>query len=70
MSAAKKKQKSSQIRITWIKSTIRREANQQRIIEALGLHKLNHSVVHNDSPTIRGMINKIPHLVKVESVEA
>ena len=69
MSAAKKKSV-SQIRITWVKSAIRRTERQGRIIEALGLRKLNQSVVHNDSPTIRGMINKIPHLVKVESVEA
>ena len=71
MSAAKAKKSSvGQIRITWVKSTIRRKANQQRIIDALGLHKLNDSVVHYDSPTIRGMVNKIPHLVQVESIEA
>lgn len=69
MSATKKK-KVSQVRITWVKSAIRRQARQGRIIEALGLHKLNQSVVHDDSPTIRGMINKIPHLIRVESVEA
>ncbi|MCB2200100.1 50S ribosomal protein L30 [bacterium] len=68
MSAAKKKV--NQVRITWVKSAIRRTERQVRIIEALGLRKLNQSVVHNDSPTIRGMINKVPHLIKVESVEA
>ncbi len=67
MSAAKKTER---IRITWTRSAIGRTVRQKRIIEALGLHKLNQSVIHDDSPTIRGMVNKVPHLVSVESVEA
>jgi len=68
VSAAKKKVK--RIRITLENSTIHRQGKQKRIVAALGLRKLHQSVVHDDSPTIRGMVNKIPHLVKVESVEA
>ena len=56
----------SEINITWVKSTIGKPGNQRRIIESLGLHRLNHTVVHQDSPTIRGMVNKVSHLVKVE----
>ena len=56
----------AKIKITWVKSTIGRPQNQRRIIESLGLHRLNHTVVHQDSATIRGMLNKVSHLVKVE----
>lgn len=56
----------AEIKITWVKSTIGRPQNQRRIIESLGLHRLNHTVVHQDSATIRGMVNKVTHLVKVE----
>jgi large subunit ribosomal protein L30 len=63
------KTKTAKLRITWVRSTIGRIENQERVIRALGLRKLNQSVVHDDSPIIRGMVNKVPHLVKVESVE-
>lgn len=63
------KKKTAKVRITWVKSTINRKSNQGKVIEALGLRKLHQSVVHDDSPTIRGMINKVPHLVVVENVE-
>ena len=63
------KAKTAKVRITWVRSTIGRIEPQERVIKALGLRKLNQSVVHDDSPMIRGMINKVPHLVKVESVE-
>ena len=58
----------AEIKITWTKSVIGRTQNQRRIIISLGLHRLNHTVVHQDSPTIRGMVNKVSHLVKVEEV--
>ena len=56
----------AEIKITWTKSTIGRPQNQRRIIASLGLHRLNHTVIHQDSSTIRGMVNKVSHLVKVE----
>mgnify|MGYP000906503845 CR=1 FL=1 len=49
----------AKLRITWKKSTIGRPPSQERIIKALGLHRLNETVYHNDSPQIRGMVNKI-----------
>lgn len=58
----------AEIKITWTKSGIGRPQNQRRIIESLGLRRLHHSVVHQDSPTIRGMVNKVSHLVMVEVV--
>lgn len=65
MSAAKKD--TGKLRITWTRSTIGRNENQGRIIKALGFRKLNQTVVHGDTPTIRGMINKVNHLVVVEN---
>ncbi len=41
---------------------------QKRTIKALGLGRPNYSVVHKDTPQIRGMINRVNHLVKVEEV--
>ncbi len=52
--------------VTWIKSGIGYAEDQKRTIKALGLHRLNQSVTHDDSVSIRGMINKVRHLVKVE----
>ncbi len=52
--------------VTWVKSSIGYAEDQKRAIRALGLHRLNQSVTHDDSVSIRGMINKVRHLVKVE----
>ena len=52
--------------VTWVKSSIGYADDQKRTIKALGLHRLNQSVTHDDSVSIRGMINKVRHLVKVE----
>jgi large subunit ribosomal protein L30 len=56
----------SKLRITLVKSGIGYESSQKRTLTALGFHKLNQSVVHEDTNSIRGMINKVRHLVKVE----
>ena len=56
----------AELKITWVKSGIGRPENQRRIIKSLGLRRLHHAVVHQDSPTIRGMVNKVSHLVMVE----
>jgi len=52
--------------VTWVKSGIGYAEDQKRTLKALGLHRLNRSVTHDDSASIRGMINKVRHLVKVE----
>jgi len=54
------------LRVTWIKSGIGYEESQRKTLQALGFHRLNQSVVLNDSNSLRGMINKVRHLVKVE----
>ena len=57
------------LKITWTRSTIGRNQKQRRVIESLGLKRLSSSAVHQDSPGIRGMINKVSHLVEVELLE-
>ncbi|MBM4157780.1 MAG: 50S ribosomal protein L30 [Ignavibacteria bacterium] len=56
------------LKITQLKSTIDRNINQKLTIKALGLGKINKSVIKKDTPQIRGMINVVKHLVKVENV--
>ena len=43
---------------------------QRRVIDALGLRRLSHSVERQDTPTIRGMIEKVKHLVEVEILDS
>ena len=57
----------AKLRITWVKSGIGYEESQRKTLAALGFHRLNQSIVHDDSLSIRGMINKVRHLVKVEA---
>jgi large subunit ribosomal protein L30 len=57
------------LRITWTKSAIGYADDQKRTIRALGLRKLHQSVEQDDQPSIRGMINKVSHLVTVEEVQ-
>jgi large subunit ribosomal protein L30 len=60
----------AKLRITWIKSGIGYVKVQKRTLKALGFHRLNQSVIHNDCAPIRGMINKVKHLVRVEEESA
>lgn len=57
------------VRVTLVRSPIGYKKNQRATAEALGLRKLHASVVHRETPQIRGMINTIIHLVQVEEVE-
>jgi large subunit ribosomal protein L30 len=57
------------IRITYTKSSIGYEQSQKATLQALGLRKLHQSVVHDDSPVIRGMVKKVEHLVDIEEVD-
>lgn len=58
----------AQLKITWTKSYIGKPQNQRKVVQALGLRRLHHSVTHGDTPTIRGMVNKVSHLVTVEEI--
>lgn len=59
----------AKLRITYKKSAIGYGEGQKRTVKALGLSKLNQTVEHKDNSVIRGMINKISHLVAVEEVK-
>ena len=56
----------SKLHITWVKSGIGYKRDQRRTLKALGFRRLNQCVTHEDCGSIRGMINKVKHLIKVE----
>lgn len=58
----------SKLKITQVQSIIDRPKDQKLTIKALGLGRPNWEKIHNDTPQIRGMINKVKHLVKVEEI--
>ena len=55
----------SKLKVTWERSGINQREDQKRTIRALGLRRLGQTVEHEDNRTIRGMINKVRHLVVV-----
>ena len=59
----------TRLRITWKKSGIGFERNQQATIRSLGLRKLNQTIEREDTPVVRGMIQKVRHMVQVIEVE-
>jgi large subunit ribosomal protein L30 len=59
-----------QLQITLVRSLIGRDEKQRTTVKTLGLKKTNHTVVHNDNPAIRGMVEKVKHLVKVQEIDA
>ena len=58
----------AKIQIQQIKSRINCPAVQKRTLDALGLHKMNHTVVKEDTPSIRGMVKAVHHLVEVTNL--
>jgi len=58
----------AKVRITQVKSKNGKPERQKRTLEALGIRKLNHSVEHEATPQIMGMVVKVRHLVKVENI--
>ncbi|MGO4734759.1 50S ribosomal protein L30 [Paenibacillus sp. 2KB_22] len=60
----------AKLEITLVRSLIGRPETQRTTVKTLGLRKINSKVVQNDNPAIRGMINKVNHLVAVKEVEA
>lgn len=58
----------AKLRIKWIKSDIGFAGDQKRTLKALGFHRLQETVEQEDSPSVRGMITKVSHLVNVEVV--
>ncbi|MCY0900013.1 MAG: 50S ribosomal protein L30 [Firmicutes bacterium] len=59
----------AKLRITLVKSPIGYAKDQKDTVRSLGLRKMWHSVEHQDNPSIRGMVHKVRHLVRVEEIE-
>ncbi len=60
----------SKIKLTQRRSVIGRPKDQKATVRRLGLHRINDSVLKDDRPDIRGMIEKVRHLVTIEEVDA
>ncbi|WP_435922601.1 50S ribosomal protein L30 [Paenibacillus sp. DYY-L-2] len=58
----------AKLQITLKRSLIGRPENQRTTVKTLGLRKINQTVVHNDNPAIRGMVNQVSHLVSVQEI--
>jgi len=56
------------LKITQVKSLSGRIEKHRRTIRALGIRKMHHTVIHNDTPQIRGMVNSVSFMLKVEEV--
>lgn len=65
----KPKPQEKQLQIRLVRSLVARPRYQREVVKGLGLRRVNSKVIRPDRPEIRGMINKIPHLVDVETVE-
>ena len=55
----------SKLQLKLVRSKIGRNENQRRVLNALGLKKINDIVVHDDTPSIRGMVNKVDFMLEV-----
>jgi large subunit ribosomal protein L30 len=63
--AAKKSAETKRVKVTLVKSTIGFDKKQAAVVEGMGLRRINHTVELADTPSIRGMIHKVRHLVTV-----
>ena len=59
----------ARLKVTQVRSVIDRPKDQKATVRALGLHRIDDSVLKDDRPEIRGMIDKVSHLVRVEEVQ-
>ena len=59
----------TKIKVTKVKSAINRTLTQKRTLESLGLRKIGQTVVHDNTPSIVGMVNKVKHIVSVEETK-
>jgi large subunit ribosomal protein L30 len=60
-----KKQGGKMMRIKWVRSAIQAPVKHKLVIKGLGFTRLNQIIEREDSPAIRGMVNKVPHLVEI-----
>jgi large subunit ribosomal protein L30 len=63
-----KKTEAKRIKVTQVRSTISCPADQKATVKALGLKRINDSIEKDDTPTVRGMLFKVKHLIKVEEL--
>jgi large subunit ribosomal protein L30 len=63
------KKEAKKLRITQVRSGIGRQGRHRRTLLALGIKRHQHSVIHDDTPAIRGMINQIGYLLDVQEVD-
>ncbi|MEO5741641.1 MAG: 50S ribosomal protein L30 [Vicinamibacterales bacterium] len=64
--AAKKSADTKRLKVTLVKSTIGFDRKQAAVVQGMGLRRINHTVDLADTPSIRGMIHKVRHLVEVQ----
>jgi large subunit ribosomal protein L30 len=57
------------LKVTQVRSAIGKKPKQRGTLRALGLRRIGATVTHDDKPEIRGMLAKVPHLVRVEEVD-
>ena len=69
LQSAQSKTMAKKLKITWTKSTISTRKEHRGTVRALGLRRLNHSVIKEDSPQLRGMIRAVDFLISVEEVQ-
>ncbi len=62
----KKEASARTLRVTWVRSAIGYTKDQKATVKALGLRRLHQTVEHKDTPALRGMLNKVIHLLKIE----
>ena len=60
----------AKLKITQVRSLIHQSKKQRATMAALGIRRINHSVVHNDTPQIRGMVEVVRHLIEVADEDA
>lgn len=59
----------AKIKVTKVRSAINRSLTQKKTLESLGLKRIGQTIIHEDSPSILGMVNKVKHLVSVEEAK-
>lgn len=59
----------AKLKVTYVKSSIGYQQRQKDTVRSLGLRRLNQTVIHDDNPVVRGMVDAVRHLVRTETVE-
>jgi large subunit ribosomal protein L30 len=65
MTPAKSKKSEGMLHLKWVRSAIAAPMKHKKVVRGLGFTRLNQVIAREDSPSIRGMVAKVPHLVKV-----